>query len=84
MRESSGKRWRGRLARGVAIVALFGATAAGARQHVQIFKPRIDDRYAEDHIVSHSQMRLRSIPVSTPLELLEKVGIRDAAKRFKA
>jgi len=47
-----------------------------ARQRVQIFKPRIDDRYEEDHIVSHSQMKLRSIPVATPLELLEKVDDR--------
>ena len=29
-----------------------------ARQKVQIFKPRIDNRYGELHIVSHSQMRI--------------------------
>ena len=26
-----------------------------ARQHVAIFKPDIDNRFSEDHIVSHSQ-----------------------------
>ena len=31
-----------------------------ARQKVQIFKPRIDDRYAADHIVSHSDMKMPS------------------------
>ena len=25
-----------------------------ARQKVQIFTPKIDDRYADDHIISHS------------------------------
>mgnify|MGYP003693765867 CR=1 FL=1 len=31
-----------------------------ARQKVQIFKPTIDTRYADDHIVSHSEMRIPS------------------------
>ena len=31
-----------------------------ARQSVQIFKPCVDKRYAEDHIVSHSEMKLPS------------------------
>ena len=31
-----------------------------ARQKVQIFKPAIDTRYADDHIVSHSEMRIQS------------------------
>ena len=34
-----------------------------ARQRVQIFKPAIDTRYADDHIVSHSEMR---IPIVAP------------------
>ena len=29
-----------------------------ARQKVQIFKPALDTRYADDHIVSHSEMRI--------------------------
>jgi len=44
-----------------------------ARQQVQIFKPRIDTRYAEDHIVSHSEMRISSAPVASSRELLERV-----------
>src|SRR5262245_61251083 len=31
-----------------------------ARQRVQIFKPSMDDRYSEDHIVSHSEMKIKS------------------------
>ena len=31
-----------------------------ARQKVQIFKPVLDDRYSERHIVSHSDMRIES------------------------
>ena len=31
-----------------------------ARQRVEIFKPAIDDRYARDHIVSHSELRIPS------------------------
>ena len=38
-----------------------------ARQRVQIFKPGIDQRYSDDHIVSHSELRIRS------------EGVRDAA-----
>jgi thymidine kinase len=41
-----------------------------ARQQVQIFKPQIDNRYAESHIVSHSDMRLASDNVQTSGELL--------------
>src|ERR1700693_4056230 len=31
-----------------------------ARQRVQIFKPLLDNRFSEDHIVSHSDMRIAS------------------------
>jgi thymidine kinase len=44
-----------------------------ARQHVQIFKPFVDTRYSHEHIVSHSEMRIPSVPVKTARELLEKV-----------
>jgi thymidine kinase len=44
-----------------------------ARQAVQIFKPAIDTRYAEDHIVSHSDMRIASRAVATSQELLRAV-----------
>jgi thymidine kinase len=44
-----------------------------ARQKVQIFKPTIDSRYADDHIVSHSEMRIESCTVPTARALLERV-----------
>jgi len=47
-----------------------------AKQRVQIFKPRIDERYSQDHLVSHSEMRLKSEPVSSADEILQKVDWR--------
>ena len=44
-----------------------------ARQKVQIFKPALDTRYADDHIVSHSEMRIPSSPVASSRNLLEQV-----------
>ncbi|HEY0322253.1 MAG TPA: thymidine kinase [Pyrinomonadaceae bacterium] len=44
-----------------------------ARQKVQVFKPKIDNRYSQDHIVSHSEMRHESSTVETAAELLAKV-----------
>ena len=41
-----------------------------ARQHVQVFKPVIDDRYGHDHIVSHSDMRIPSINVRSSDEMI--------------
>jgi thymidine kinase len=45
-----------------------------ARQHVQIFKPALDTRYARDHIVSHSEMRIASSPVASARAMLEQVA----------
>ena len=45
-----------------------------ARQRVAIFKPAIDNRYANDHIVSHNEQKLRSEPVQNAAEILEKTG----------
>lgn len=47
-----------------------------ARQRVQIFKPIIDDRYSNDHIVSHSDLKIRSELVRTAPELASKVDPR--------
>jgi thymidine kinase len=47
-----------------------------AKQRVQVFKPRIDSRFAEEEIVSHSEMRLPSVPVSSSAELMAKVDHR--------
>src|SRR5689334_13783342 len=44
-----------------------------ARQKVQVFKPEIDSRFAENHIVSHSEMRHESANSQSAAELLAKV-----------
>jgi thymidine kinase len=46
-----------------------------ARQKVQIFKPALDTRYSDDHIVSHSEMRIPSCTVKTARELLDRVAV---------
>jgi thymidine kinase len=45
-----------------------------ARQKVQIFKPTFDDRFGNDHIVSHSDMRIASENVSNSKALLAEVN----------
>ena len=42
-----------------------------ARQRVQIFKPNVDRRFSEDHIVSHSEMKIKSQLVSQAREILD-------------
>ncbi len=44
-----------------------------ARQKVQVFKPKIDDRYSVVEIVSHSDMRHDSIAVANAEELLKAI-----------
>jgi thymidine kinase len=44
-----------------------------ARQKVQIFKPQVDSRYAEDHIISHSEMRIPSENLVSSKDLLVRV-----------
>jgi thymidine kinase len=44
-----------------------------ARQKVEIYKPKIDTRYAEIEIVSHSRQSLQAVPVAEAHEILEKV-----------
>jgi thymidine kinase len=47
-----------------------------AKQRVQIFKPRIDSRFSDAEIVSHSEMRMPSISVASSKELLEGLDHR--------
>ena len=47
-----------------------------AKQRVQIFKPLLDSRYSEDHIVSHSEMRIASQNVKTSDDI---VGLVETA-----
>jgi thymidine kinase len=44
-----------------------------AKQKIQAFKPAIDDRYDKDYIVSHSQLKTLSKPVSDINEVLDMV-----------
>ena len=44
-----------------------------ARQKVQVFKPEIDSRFSQDHIVSHSEMRHESANIRSAAEVLAKV-----------
>ena len=43
-----------------------------AKMDTIIFKPKIDDRYSPEHIVSHNQMKLNSQIVETSDEILTK------------
>ena len=45
-----------------------------ARQKVEIFKPALDVRYHETHIVSHSDLRISSTPVQTAEQILLLAG----------
>jgi len=44
-----------------------------ARRPVQVFKPALDNRYADTEVVSHSLQSVTAIPVADSKELLEKV-----------
>jgi len=55
-----------------------------AKQHVKIFKPKIDTRFADDSIVSHSEQSLPSIQIKDINEVTESsddaqvIGIDEA------
>src|SRR4026207_950785 len=44
-----------------------------ARQKVQVFKPEIDARFSNNHIVSHSEMKHESFNVRTAEEIRANV-----------
>ena len=45
-----------------------------ARQKVAIFKPRLDDRYRSDRLVSHNDVSLPSTAVASAAEIMERAG----------
>ena len=47
-----------------------------ARQRVQIFKPGIDQRYANDHIVSHNESKIRSENVKNAAGVMDRLDLR--------
>lgn len=60
-----------------------------AKQVVEIYKPRIDNRYSATHIVSHSEQTFPSVVVDDAFEILRRatkahvIGI-DEAQFFKS
>ncbi|MGB0453247.1 MAG: thymidine kinase [Bacteriovoracaceae bacterium] len=44
-----------------------------ARQKVQIFKPKIDNRYHDTNVVSHSSQEVEATPVDNPVDILFKL-----------
>ena len=47
-----------------------------AQQRVQIFKPKVDTRFSDDHIISHSDMKMKSQLVTCAGEILASVDSR--------
>lgn len=47
-----------------------------AKQRVQIFKARLDSRFSDDHIVSHSDMKIKSQLASRAADILELLDTR--------
>jgi thymidine kinase len=45
-----------------------------AKQRVQVFKPRIDNRYSESQVTSHSDQRAESQAIDSSKEILELVA----------
>lgn len=43
------------------------------KQSVAVFKPAIDDRYSEEHIVSHNGTSFTAYPISQSMEILDIV-----------
>lgn len=41
-----------------------------ARQKVQVFKPKLDNRFSNDHVVSHSSLAFNAINIENPEEIL--------------
>src|SRR6185295_18987079 len=44
-----------------------------ARQKVQVFKPEIDARFSDNHIVSHSEMRHESSNIRSAAQIMERI-----------
>ena len=45
--------------------------AAIARQKVEIFKPKVDNRYSATEIVSHDKQKIKSRIIESPEEILK-------------
>jgi thymidine kinase len=47
-----------------------------ARKRVEVFKPSIDNRYSDDEIVSHGDLRMKSQVVANAAEITERIDWR--------
>src|ERR1700729_4318233 len=47
-----------------------------ARKRVEVFKPAIDNRYSDDEIVSHGDLRMKSQVVSGAAEIIDRIDWR--------
>jgi len=47
-----------------------------ARKRVEVFKPAIDNRYSDDEIVSHGDLRMKSEVVSDAREITDRIDWR--------
>jgi len=47
-----------------------------ARKRVEVFKPSIDDRYSEDEIVSHGDLRMKSQVVGGAAQIMDRLDWR--------
>ena len=47
-----------------------------ARKRVEVFKPVIDTRYSDDEIVSHGDLRMKSVVVANAAEIMERLDWR--------
>src|SRR5437879_9551284 len=47
-----------------------------ARKRVEVFKPAIDNRFSENEIVSHGDLRLKSQVVNSAAEIMERLDWR--------
>jgi len=45
--------------------------AAIAKQKVQVFKPKIDDRYAEEKVTSHAGANFDALPIQQSMDILK-------------
>jgi len=45
-----------------------------AKQAVEIFKPMVDDRFSQNHVVSHNQQKIESLGVKDAGDILENAG----------
>ena len=52
-----------------------------ARQRVQVFKPKLDDRYSASQVASHDGGHAEAEVIERAAEILEKLDPRDDGRR---